>query len=70
MLMHDRYFMDVCGAVPYFAMEKAKRKDVWDDGLHLYVLQYQIVLNISTHRAVIDIAIHLRKLEKDKTNFL
>ena len=29
------YYMDLCSAVPYFAMEESIREVVWDDGLHL-----------------------------------
>ena len=27
--------MDLCKAVPYFALEEEKRDSIWDDGLHL-----------------------------------
>lgn len=26
--------MDICRAVPYFALKEAKRDKVWNDGLH------------------------------------
>lgn len=35
--------MDLCGAVPYFSMEEAKRDTIWDDGLHLTKEGYKMM---------------------------
>jgi len=38
-----RYLMDLCHAVPYFALEEAKRDKIWDDGLHLTEEGYKMM---------------------------
>ena len=35
--------MDLCHAVPYFALEEAKRDSLWDDGLHLTEEGYKMM---------------------------
>ena len=35
--------MDLCHAIPYFSMEKAKRDTIWDDGLHLTREGYEMM---------------------------
>ena len=35
--------MDLCHAVPYFALEEAKRNSIWDDGLHLTEQGYKMM---------------------------
>jgi len=35
--------MDLCHAIPYFALEEAKRDNVWDDGLHLTEEGYRMM---------------------------
>ena len=35
--------MDLCQAVPYFALEEAKRDNIWDDGLHLTEEGYKMM---------------------------
>lgn len=35
--------MDLCNAVPYFALEEVKRDDIWDDGLHLTEEGYKMM---------------------------
>lgn len=35
--------MDLCDAVPYFALEEAKRDKIWDDGLHLTEEGYKMM---------------------------
>ena len=37
--------MDLCSAVPYFAMDKAKQDMIWDDGLHLTKEGYEMMGN-------------------------
>ncbi|MCJ1433759.1 hypothetical protein MMC27_003124 [Xylographa pallens] len=37
------YHMDLCHAVPYFAMEEQKRDTIWDDGLHLKAEGYKMM---------------------------
>ena len=52
----NRQSMDLCSAVPYFAMDKAKQKLIWDDGLHLTKDGYEMMGNA--------IAAHLLELLK------
>lgn len=35
--------MNLCHAVPYFALEKHKRNQIWDDGLHLTEAGYEMM---------------------------
>ena len=35
--------MDLCRAIPYFAMEEAQRDSIWDDGLHLTEKGYEMM---------------------------
>lgn len=35
------YVCDLCSAIPYFDMDKEKRKEIWDDGLHLTEMGYR-----------------------------
>jgi len=37
------YHMDLCKAIPYFAMEEKKRDIIWDDGLHLTAEGYDMM---------------------------
>lgn len=46
--------MDLCHAVPYFALEEAKRDNIWDDGLHLTEEGYKMMGDA--------IAVHMIKL--------
>ena len=42
--------MDLCHAVPYFALEEAKRDNIWDDGLHLTEEGYKMMADaIAAH---------------------
>ena len=51
-----RQSMDLCSAVPYFAMDEAKQDLIWDDGLHLTEDGYEMMGNA--------IAAHLLELLK------
>lgn len=43
LIQRSRYSMDLCHAVPYFALKEAKRDKIWDDGLHLTEEGYKMM---------------------------
>lgn len=38
-----RYYLDLCSAVPYFALDQKRREDIWDDGVHLTEEGYRLM---------------------------
>lgn len=47
-----RYSLDLCSAVPYFAMDEKRREDIWDDGLHLTEEGYKLMGEVVAARLV------------------
>lgn len=52
LIICNRYTLDMSAAVPYFSMDEAKRKVIWDDGLHLTKDGYKMMGEATAARLI------------------